>query len=1829
MKKIIIICFLLIATFSFAQLGSNCGVPPWLSTKGYSINSYVLYNDNIYKTPSYSSDEVPGVSGNWVNLGSCSEQIFIDNPILISTDCVLAQAWNSSLPNYNTNDIVSYNYGVYRANYWVAGSAVPNVDDAYTFLGICVYPPTITPANPDNDIVIMPSFVAYDLITTIDSHGFSSMYNKVRIKKTTESTFAEYNLTLISGDSFSYQWSPTSYGDYDIQFVSKNSVGVETIVNRIIKISVSTPPTVSLTSPANNSIHNQLVFSPIAINFNVIPAQNPIQSISVKDNQTNVSSPVTVSGSSTSYTFAWTPSLYGLQNITIVAVDTQGTTKSITLTYEIKNPATQNIFFDTLPFQLKAIKGIPKEFVFDKTIIGIKIRNKSLTQLSFNNNILQVESTTAGRTGLEITTSDNLKYYVGLRIDNADGSVPKLPDYVAVGSVSEDIDDDVNFYKNGIDNVNDLKNNRMDVRYTYVNGGPLIGWNTWQPDRVLKFARNSVQLGLTPYFIFYNIPDGGESYTTNKEHIQSADYMNAYFVNLNLFIDQAKEILGDEYFGIILEPDFLGYNQQNNEPTTMTTAVSETTVADGAGTLLTLVNRINKTINDRRVQDGLNLEFGWQLNLWAKPNVAGIRGIIRETDTGIFQTKLTAIEQTANDILQYGMNVGIMSNSADFVSIDKYGLDALGYSNASDPADPSSYTWFWNNDHWNNYLKFVKKLHTVSGKRVILWQIPVGHINNSLTINEYTQTNFVPLTNTTKRYEDSASNFFFGETMDFSTDLARYNYFSQNVHNDPKLVADSVTKHVTWGNHFNEVLEAGTSLVLMGAGVGDSTDGIGNPDGAGATLTDDHYWIQKLQSYYLNHLVYTVPSFADITVIFKDASNAFIPGVAVTLTKLSDNSTLTATSDVNGNALFPNLQTSVGYSISYTKSGFAFLPQTVNVTLLTANSTYNVVGSNQIVSISGAVKTPLPSATLIPNVVVKLLNSDSSEVIATQTSVDGNFSFTDLISGLNYKVIAEKLYYNFAEVSLNNVIANQTGVLVEGSMATYTISGTVKDGVTPIVGAIVTASFNATSLTTYTNSLGEYSFTNLSPAIDYTITPSYIPLLFVPSNIAFTNLSANQVQNFVKDFYLLSGEVKNGSIPVAGANIQITLPWTDSSHTGGQFVATTDVAGKYHFDNALLQGYLNYTSILMTTWQNDNTTYYPTYPGSAMPTTPQTFNFNTQPQAVNLSFVNPLDSSSVTIVAAGTINLDTTSDMLVTDGTTITSVVYTINGVNYTATNTSGSNYNYSWFPEPILFDTDIVVSALATASNGMTATTAITFHLNCTGVGCPAATWNGTTWSNTTGPTASWDAIIDGDFNTSTNGVFTARTLPVNAGKNFTINSGNNITVANAIANSGIFTVENNANLVQTNSATNTGNIIVKRNSATLQLYDYSLWSSPVAAQGLQAFSPNTLDARFYTYNPVTDLYSVVNFATNPNFEVGKSYLICVPNNWVAATPTTFNGVFTGVPNNGTITLSGLTATSYYAIGNPYPSTINVNSLYDENPTMGTLYFWRKTNGVAGTSYATKTRIGATASGGLTPSDDIAVGQGFIAIPGATTINFTNAMRVTPSNTSQFLRTTAEEKNRVWLNLSSSSETLCQIMIGYVSGATSGEDHAIDGRYFNDSPIALTSLINSDEYAIQGRALPFSNTDSVPLGFKSDVIGNYTIAIDHVDGIFSTGQAVYLKDNLLSTIVDLSAGSYSFSSQIGTFNSRFEIVYQSTLGNDDFTASEIILYSHKGTIKINSGTMIMQRVRVFDLRGVLIAEKNEINKTEETIITRPTTQVLLVEITDNNGSKIIKKIVQ
>ena len=200
-----------------------------------------------------------------------------------------------------------------------------------------------------------------------------------------------------------------------------------------------------------------------------------------------------------------------------------------------------------------------------------------------------------------------------------------------------------------------------------------------------------------------------------------------------------------------------------------------------------------------------------------------------------------AIANEAAEIAAYYIDAGILSYGAGFISIDKYGLDAGAENGAA--ADPASSTWFWNVDHWNNYLLFAKTLHNATDLPVTLWQIPVGHINSSTAVNPYdVDGTFDDLTNTNRNYEDSAPTFFLGDT--FIADGLRHDYFASNDGGDSGVSVSG--SEITWEAHMEAARDAGVTAIYFGAGVGDSTDGVGSPP------TDDYWWISQVQEYYAN-----------------------------------------------------------------------------------------------------------------------------------------------------------------------------------------------------------------------------------------------------------------------------------------------------------------------------------------------------------------------------------------------------------------------------------------------------------------------------------------------------------------------------------------------------------------------------------------------------------------------------------------------------------------------------------------------------------------------------------------------------------------------------------------------------------------------------------------------------------------------------------------------------------------------------------------------------------------------------------------------------------------
>ncbi len=525
---------------------------------------------------------------------------------------------------------------------------------------------------------------------------------------------------------------------------------------------------------------------------------------------------------------------------------------------------------------------------------------------------------------------------------------------------------------------------------------------------------------------------------------------------------------------------------------------------------------------------------------------------------------------------------------------------------------------------------------------------------------------------------------------------------------------------------------------------------------------------------------------------------------------------------------------------------------------------------------------------------------------------------------------------------------------------------------------------------------------------------------------------------------------------------------------------------------------------------------------------------------------------------------------------------------------------------------------------------------------------WNGISWSN--GTPSYEKAVIFFSSYTSTSDIYACSILVTNS-SSVTFNSNlfvyNNIT----IDNNSFLSINNNNNILQINPlAINSGSITLKRNSSSLLRLDHTLWSSPVASQNLYNFSPATLTNRFYIYDTAANAYTTSGLGASTTLDAGKGYAVRAPNDHSSTTPTTWTGIFTGVPNNGTIPYTLDTASSgYNLVGNPYPSPINASSFLTENSAKidGTLYFYAHSltmnadgsfpSGTNYSSWNTTAGVAATtaASGDfhpipVTPNGVIQVGQGFfVKATAAGNINFTNKIRVN-NNINQFLRTNEIERHRLWLNLTTENNIdINQIAVAYVEGATQGVDTNFDGLSFGNTGSSLSSKINTDDYVIQGRSLPFESNDVVPLGFKAATSGNYKIKLTNKDGLFLVNQDVFVRDNLMGIEHNITIAPYLFTAQAGTFDNRFQLVYTQRLAtpSETFTTNSVLVTKNSDGFHVTSNGNVLKEIYVYDILGRLLFKQLSINGTATDLkMFSQSNQMLFLIITSQENTTITVK---
>ncbi|OUR91634.1 hypothetical protein A9Q87_10035 [Flavobacteriales bacterium 34_180_T64] len=397
---------------------------------------------------------------------------------------------------------------------------------------------------------------------------------------------------------------------------------------------------------------------------------------------------------------------------------------------------------------------------------------------------------------------------------------------------------------------------------------------------------------------------------------------------------------------------------------------------------------------------------------------------------------------------------------------------------------------------------------------------------------------------------------------------------------------------------------------------------------------------------------------------------------------------------------------------------------------------------------------------------------------------------------------------------------------------------------------------------------------------------------------------------------------------------------------------------------------------------------------------------------------------------------------------------------------------------------------------------------------------------------------------------------------------------------------------------------------------------------------------------------------------------------------------IFEGPFNNGVIHSPVLrndvetSDTDWNFIGNPYASSIDADIFLNTNiynagtnaggMLEGAIYLWsHNTNpepdangnevlNFATSDYATINGASETAGGDMvTPNRFIPSGQGFFVVFSNTrpttsgNVIFNNSMRLanTTSN-SQFFRSSNNEintdnatsiDNKLWLNLTSDNGVFNQISVAYVDGATDEED----GRYY-DAPrnqstgsasymYSTIENIPESKFVIQGKQPNSLNIDEIiPLGFYTtiDEATLYVISLHNLQGEFLSNNTMYLIDSLFGLTHNLSASDYTFTSELGDFKERFQIVFREdalSLNDLELTSNGLtIIELTDGDVKFNvRQNFVIKSVEIIDMLGRSLYQLRGNSHTEIYNLSNLSQAAYIAKVELTNGQIITKRAIK
>ncbi len=258
------------------------------------------------------------------------------------------------------------------------------------------------------------------------------------------------------------------------------------------------------------------------------------------------------------------------------------------------------------------------------------------------------------------------------------------------------------------------------MRYNYLSGGANTGsgWSTWNSpsgDYARIYIQKSIDSGVVPMLVYYQIlqsnpHSGADEAAKDLGNFANLATMQAWFADLTLLFQKAGAFTG-KLVVVNIEPDFWGHLEQaavGGDPTTVSGKVGACG-GDVAGFANNAAG-LAQAISHLRDLYAPNVAFGFHASVWG-------------TNWDLLSSTPKADDAKASALgVQAGNFYHALGANYDLLFGEFSDRDAAFYQYTA-----ASTTSWYHDDDYRHLKLFMASLTATAGKRIVLWQIPIGN----------------------------------------------------------------------------------------------------------------------------------------------------------------------------------------------------------------------------------------------------------------------------------------------------------------------------------------------------------------------------------------------------------------------------------------------------------------------------------------------------------------------------------------------------------------------------------------------------------------------------------------------------------------------------------------------------------------------------------------------------------------------------------------------------------------------------------------------------------------------------------------------------------------------------------------------------------------------------------------------------------------------------------------------------------------------------------------------------------------------------------------------